>query len=815
MRLRLRMWVMILCAMLATAPGVPARDGETGLADVSPARLKHRIDEILIKELTEHWYPHAVDRQRGGFHQNMARDWALLPDDNVMVVYQARMTWTAAAFARYSERHKEEFVGYARHGIEFLDRVLRDPDAGGFHWALDASGRLDLRQGDEKHLYGTAFVIYAGSTVRQLTGDDRALAVARDAFDWLEQHAHDAKHGGYFEALRRDGTPIMTWDQSDSSSRRVDRLGVYHGFKSMNAHIHLLEALTELAKVDARPVVQDRLREVFQVVLKRIAVEPGALNLYLTPDWRAIPAHDSFGHDVETAFLLVEAAHARGTPDDPEAWQMARLLVDHALEWGWDDQHGGFYDKGESFGGPAFDQKKVWWTQAEGLNALLLLHLKFGTSTSPSTTKNVDRSPGSGSASRLPSRYWHAFLKQWEFIEKHMLDPVHGGWFAETTRDGRLIGDGGKANMWKANYHTARALMNVAAMLDKLSSQAATSQWTPLPTGTRARLRGLCVVSDKIVWASGAAGTYLLSTNGGQTWKAGTVAGAAELDFRDVHARDERTAFLLSIGKGDLSRIYQTQNQGETWTLRYQNRDPRVFLDALAFWDAGRGIALGDPVDGRFTTLTTEDGGVTWNPAPSDGMPAALPGEGAFAASGTCLVARGDGYAWFGTGGAGTGRVFRSTDRGRTWTVHRTPVGAGNPSSGIFSLAFQNESEGIAIGGDYMAPQHHDRIVALTADGGRTWTSAAGPEPAGYRSAVAYVPAAPAASARPALIAVGPTGSDISFDGGTSWKPLGSAGFHALASAGSPGAVFASGDHGALARFTGTLEAHARAGSRP
>ncbi len=142
------------------------------------------------------------------------------------------------------------------------------------------------------------------------------------------------------------------------------------------------------------------------------------MNLYLTRDWRAIPAHDSFGHDIETAYLLVEAADALGMPDDAETWRMARRLVDHALDWGWDDEHGGFYDKGESFGGPAFDRKKVWWTEAEGLNALLVMHHKYG---------------------RKTDRYARAFRKQWDFIETHMIDPDHGGWFAETTRDGTLM----------------------------------------------------------------------------------------------------------------------------------------------------------------------------------------------------------------------------------------------------------------------------------------------------------------------------------------------------------------------------------------
>ena len=147
--------------------------------------------------------------------------------------------------------------------------------------------------------------------LHEVTGDELAKKVASDAFDWLESHAHDSKHGGYFEAIRRDGTPILSLAAKDAPmQKRLDRLGVYYGFKSMNSHIHLLEAIAELKKIDDRPIVKERLLELLSIVRDRIAVEPGALNLYLTPDWRAIPAHDSFGHDVETAFLLVEAAAA-------------------------------------------------------------------------------------------------------------------------------------------------------------------------------------------------------------------------------------------------------------------------------------------------------------------------------------------------------------------------------------------------------------------------------------------------------------------------------------------------------------------------
>jgi mannobiose 2-epimerase len=412
--------------------------------DWQPQELRRKIDEMLRDELTRHWYPHAVDSRRGGFHQNMARNWSLRPDDNVFLSYQARMTWTAAAFAQYSPAHHDEFVGYARHGIEFLDQTMRDREFGGFHWVLDPKGRPDPKLSDEKQVYGMAFVIYAASKVRQVTGDDLALKVAGDAFDWLEKHAHDAQHGGYFEVLRRDGTPIRSGDRNVANANGMDGIGVPYGAKSTNTHIHVLEALTALSKVDKREVVKERLREVFLIFRDRLIAKPGAMYVHLTPDWRPTSTDDSFGHDVEAAYLLVEAAHALGTPDDPKAWQVARDLVDHALKWGWDSQYGGFYEMAKSFEAKASDQRKGWWTQAEALNTLVVMHWKYGHST---------------------DRYWTAFLKVWEFTENHFIDPVHGGWYTQTTRTGRLIGDDGKSQQWKANYHTSRALINVVKLL--------------------------------------------------------------------------------------------------------------------------------------------------------------------------------------------------------------------------------------------------------------------------------------------------------------------------------------------------------------
>jgi mannobiose 2-epimerase len=436
----------ILALLLLAAPSNFARGPQ---AD-EVRELRRTIDACLVEEMTRHWFPGSLDPD-GGFHQTYARDWTPLPDSDRSLVYQARMTWTAAAFARYSHAHHDEYVGYARKGVEYLDRTMRDGPSGGFHWIVGLDGKVSNGLGTEKHVYGTAFALYAASATYEVTHDETALKVARDAFDWLETHAHDAKQGGYFEALTREGQPILTWDASAPLSKRTDRLGVYYGFKTMNSHIHLLEAIAEFYRIEKTPLAKQRLDETLAIVRDRIAIEPGALNLYLTLDWRAAPAHDSFGHDIETAYLLLEAAEILGIPDDPKTAKMARMLVDHALDWGWDDQNGGFYDKGDVFAGKAYDTTKVWWTQAEGLNALLLMHLKHGEQT---------------------DRYWKAFRKQWAFIQTRMIDPVHGGWYWETTREGTPSGESRKATPWKANYHTSRALMNVSKMLESIEKTA-------------------------------------------------------------------------------------------------------------------------------------------------------------------------------------------------------------------------------------------------------------------------------------------------------------------------------------------------------
>jgi hypothetical protein len=299
-----------------------------------------------------------------------------------------------------------------------------------------------------------------------------------------------------------------------------------------------------------------------------------------------------------------------------------------------------------------------------------------------------------------------------------------------------------------------------------------------------------------IAWASGSGGTYARTTDGGATWHSATVPGASELDFRDVQAVDANSAYLLSIGPGEASKIYKTTDGGRGWTLQFTNENSSVF-DAFAFWDDRTGIAMSDPVDGRFILIKTTDGGATWNELPRHKLPAAIEGDGGFAASGTCIAVQGKKNVWFGSGGASVARVFRSTDGGDTWKAAATPITAGNASSGIFSIVFKDAKNGVIVGGDYKKESEGGNNVATTNDGGGTWTLAKGPRPSGFKSAVAYRPGTRA----PMLVAVGPSGSDYSVDNGASWVGVNSTGFHAVSFAG-PDAGWAVGEGGRIAKFS-------------
>jgi len=305
---------------------------------------------------------------------------------------------------------------------------------------------------------------------------------------------------------------------------------------------------------------------------------------------------------------------------------------------------------------------------------------------------------------------------------------------------------------------------------------AASATWIPQPTGTTSELRGVAALDATRVWASGSGGTIVRTADGRKWEKLPAPTGGEALDFRDVEALGGAVVVLMSAGPGDASRIYRSKDGGATWTLAHTNPEKDGFYDAIAFFDAQDGLVLGDPVNGKFRIRATHDGGATWTSDPGQIMPAAWEGEGAFAASGTCLFAlKGGNDAWFVTGGAKEARVFHTTDRGRMWTVASTPAPAANPSSGLFSVAFLDRQRGFAAGGDYKQAQFAGLNGIRTEDGGATWT-AAPLSATGFYSAVMPVPGAP-----DDLVAVGLAGEALSHDAGRTWTKTGDAPMNALA----------------------------------
>ena len=314
--------------------------------------------------------------------------------------------------------------------------------------------------------------------------------------------------------------------------------------------------------------------------------------------------------------------------------------------------------------------------------------------------------------------------------------------------------------------------------------------WHDTTTGSVERLRGLSAVSKHTAWASGSGGTVLRTVNRGRTWQQVGPPGTETLQFRDIEAFDEDHALILSIGNGSDSRIYRTADAGQHWTLTFVNDDPNAFYDCMTFFDDRRGLALSDPPDAvKFRILSTSNGGRNWHVVNPNGMPPALANEFAFAASGQCITSDHGHRAWFGTGGSAQARVFRSDDRGQTWQVSATPMNSG-PSAGIFALAFRSQQHGLAVGGDFAAPTASPDNFALTRNGGSSWqlVPTAPPE---YRSGATWVDGHTA-------LAVGPSGSDFSTNGGQTWHRFDEGSLDTTDCA-SPKACWASGANGRVA----------------
>jgi mannobiose 2-epimerase len=416
-------------------------------------KIADEIENSVRKELLDVWYPRCIDRQYGGFLTGFTFDFKPTGDQDKMIVSQARHTWTnAKAAIRYPDR--AYYRTGALLGFRFLRDVMWDKNYGGFYQLVDRQG--NVKGGDQKTAYGNSFALYALAAYYQQSKDTAALRLAKEAFLWLEKHSHDPVHKGYFQHLERNGTPVKRNTSTPSTSDL--------GYKDQNSSIHLLEAFTELYQIWPDPLVKERVQEMLLLIRDKIVSPKGNLVLFFKPDWSPVSFadsneavilrhryidHVSFGHDVETAYLLIEAAHVIHL-DDPKTLIIAKKMVDHSLQNGWDDSLGGFYDQGYYFkskpGMSIIDAGKNWWTQSEALNTLLLM---------------ADQFPDDKLA------YYNQFKKLWKYCQTYLIDHEYGDWYEEGLDHDPQRKTANKGHIWKATYHQYRALTGCIDRLRK------------------------------------------------------------------------------------------------------------------------------------------------------------------------------------------------------------------------------------------------------------------------------------------------------------------------------------------------------------
>jgi cellobiose epimerase len=410
----------------------------------------------LQHDLLDIYYPRTRDTVYGGFLSTFTHDFKPTGNQEKMIVTQSRHTWTnAKAALRYPE--KQYYRSDAKAGFHFLAEVMWDKQYGGFYTLVTRKGEIPPGDPADKTAYGNAFGMYALAAYYALSQDGAALALAKKTFYWLETHSHDPLHKGYFQHMQRNGEPIPRTANTPATAET--------GYKDQNSSIHLLEALTALYAVWKDPLVRERLQEMLFLIRDTIITARGNLELFFTWDWKPVSIKDSsrdfilhhhnldyvsFGHDVETAYLMLEASQALGFKNDSITLMTGKKLVDHALRNGWDKGVGGFYDEGFYFKGDTvitmLKESKNWWAQAEGLNSLLLMSDYFPND---------------------PHQYFEKFKTLWTYTQTYLIDHQWGDWYDEGLDKSPERRTALKSQIWKATYHNYRSLSNCVDRLHK------------------------------------------------------------------------------------------------------------------------------------------------------------------------------------------------------------------------------------------------------------------------------------------------------------------------------------------------------------
>jgi mannobiose 2-epimerase len=397
------------------------------------------------------WYPLLIDNEFGGYFSEADYKWELKGKQNKMIVTQARGVWSNGNAAQFF-KDNASYIKTAEHGFKFLKDVMWDNEFGGFYDLVTREGKPIEENGQIiKRAYGNAFAIYGMAAYYKASGDTAALNLAKKTFQWLEKYSFDPKYGGYFQTISREGKP------STESFGGIPP-------KDQNTMIHVMEAFAELYKVWPDKILEERLTSLLHIIRDTITTDKGYMNLFFKRDWTPISFRDSstsvqqrgfaldhvsFGHDIETAYLLLEASEVLGIKNDTVTLRIAKKMVDHTLKFGFDKEKGGIYDGGYYYKGKSEPQivrnTKEWWSQIEALNSILIMSDLF-----PNDTNN----------------YYEKFCFQWQYIKQYCLDPKYGGWFRDGTDTAPWVKNTSKADIWKCNYHTSRGLINCLKRLE-------------------------------------------------------------------------------------------------------------------------------------------------------------------------------------------------------------------------------------------------------------------------------------------------------------------------------------------------------------
>lgn len=433
-----RLWrcCLVAAALWPFNASIPSSRGAEPAPPDDLLTQAQRCRRLLSESIVDFYLPRSVDRIHGGYLENLAPDGDFTSSEERFLTLQARQLWFFSTLAAEGI-HREQSLSAARVGYEFLQTTFHDPQHGGYYSKVSPQGSpVDAR----KHAYLNSFALYGLVAYHRATGDAAALEAARKLFLVLDEHAHDAAHGGYREFFHADWQPITDAGQS-SYVGAIDT-------KTYNTHLHLLESFTALYRAWPDDRLARRLAELIHINTTTVKHPEFACNIDgWSRDWTMIDTprnlRASYGHDVECAWLVLDAAEALGwSPALFRSWAVA--TCSYSLRHGYDDEHGGFYYTGP-LGEPAEDRRKEWWVQAEALVAMLHMVRLTG-----------------------DERYYRIFRQTLDFVEKHQL-AQEGGWWATRRADGSPHPNKSRTSMWQGAYHNGRAMLNCSKLLQDLA----------------------------------------------------------------------------------------------------------------------------------------------------------------------------------------------------------------------------------------------------------------------------------------------------------------------------------------------------------